>query len=86
MTLAGSVEGVDIIVGGHSHTLLGGEDLEALGKSPAGAYPTEVENAAGETTYVVQAWQHTLALGKLDVQFDKDGVVTSISGTRILLF
>ncbi len=83
--LAGEVEGVDIVVGGHSHTLLGGEDLEAVGKSPAGAYPTVVENAAGESTYVVQAWEHTLALGKLDVEFDKDGVITSIEGTPIIL-
>ena len=83
--LAGEVEGIDIIVGGHSHTLLGGEDLEALGKSPAGAYPTVVENPSGESTYVVQAWEHTLALGKLDVEFDENGVVTSIEGTPILL-
>ncbi len=85
VALAGSVEGVDIIVGGHSHTMLGGEDLEALGKSPAGAYPTVVENPEGESTYVVQAWQHTLALGRLDVEFDEDGIVTSISGTPVLL-
>jgi 5'-nucleotidase len=85
MALAGSVEGVDIIVGGHSHTLLGGEDLETLGKSPEGDYPTEVENNVGRTTYVVQAWEHTLAMGKLDVEFDEDGMITSISGTPILL-
>ncbi len=83
--LAESIEGVDIIVGGHSHTLLGGEDLEALGKAPGGAYPTVVENTEGDSIYVVQAWQHTLALGKLNVEFDKDGVVTAIEGTPILL-
>lgn len=83
--LAESVEGVDIIVGGHSHTLLGGKDLESLGKSPAGLYPTVVTKSEGESTYVVQAWKHTLALGKLDVEFDENGVITTIEGSPILL-
>ncbi len=81
VALAAEVDGVDIIVGGHSHTLLGGEELESLGLSPSAAYPTEVENLSGEKTYVVQAYEHTLVLGKLNVEFDGDGVVTSIDGT-----
>ncbi|WP_321495377.1 5'-nucleotidase C-terminal domain-containing protein [uncultured Desulfobacter sp.] len=83
--LAQEVQGVDIIVGGHSHTLLGGEDLKSLGFSPSGDYPTAVENPDGGKTYVVQAYAHTLVLGKLNVEFDADGVVTGIEGTPILL-
>lgn len=85
LELAKSVEGVDIIVGGHSHTLLGGEDLESLGKSPGGPYPTAVRNGEGDSIYVVQSWQHTLALGRLDVEFDDKGSVTAIKGSPILL-
>lgn len=85
MALGRIIDGVDIIVGGHSHTLLGGEALSALGKSPAGAYPTVVKNSAGENVYVVQAWQHAMALGNLHAVFDKEGVVTGIEGTPIIL-
>ncbi len=80
LTLAAALTGVDVIVGGDSHTLLGGENLGAIG-NPVGPYPTEVSNADGEPVCVVQAWQYAHLMGELQVQFDGDGVVTDCSGT-----
>ncbi len=60
------VSGVDIYVGGHSHSLLlpegdaGFEDAE-------GPYPTLVEDAEGIQRYVVTAKCYTLYAGSLKV-------------------
>ena len=67
--------GVDVIVGGHSNTLLSNVDDGA-----AGPYPTMV----GETA-VVQAYAYGKYLGELKVVFDDEGVVTSATGEPILL-
>ena len=80
LVLAQALTGVDVIVGGDSHTLLGGENLETLGFSPSADYPTQVTNLDGEPVCVVQAWEYAHILGKLDVSFDENGVVTSCSG------
>src|SRR5690554_440164 len=55
VALAEKLSGVDVIIGGDSHTLLG--DFDAYGLSTAGPYPTQVKNADGETACVAQAWQ-----------------------------
>ncbi len=78
--LAASVTGLDIIVGGHSHTLLGNIYDEA-----EGGYPVVVEDASGAKTYIVQAGSSLKYLGRLNVVFDKDGLVTSAAGDTILL-
>jgi len=57
--LAESVSGIDVIVGGHSHTLLGDQaEFAEFGLSvPAGYdYPTVVKNPDGKDVLVVQAW------------------------------
>ena len=41
--LAKSVEGIDIIVGGHTHTLMGGPEFEQIGLKPEMPYPTELK-------------------------------------------
>lgn len=45
--LAASTRGIDIIIGGHSHTLLG--DMEKA----EGKYPTIVQNLDGEDVFIV---------------------------------
>ena len=70
--LARKLKGVDIVVGGHSHTLLGNTVLPGDIKG-AGPYPTVVKNADGDTCLVVQSWEWGKVLGKLDVTFDEQG-------------
>ncbi|RYH03578.1 multifunctional 2',3'-cyclic-nucleotide 2'-phosphodiesterase/5'-nucleotidase/3'-nucleotidase [Salipiger sp. IMCC34102] len=72
--LAAELTGVDMIIGGHSHTLLG--DMEGA----EGPYPT-VENDVP----IFQAYAYGKYLGEIDVTFDDAGEVTEISGTPMLL-
>lgn len=81
--LAAALDGVDVIVGGDSHSLLG--DFANLGLNSAGSYPTEVLDKAGNPVCIVQAWQYAQVVGELNVSLDKDGVVTACNGTPHLL-
>ena len=73
--LAEAVSGVDLIIGGHSHTLLSNTNDRA-----AGPYPSMVNNVP-----IVQAYAYGKYLGELNVTFDDAGVVTAISGEPVLL-
>ncbi|MBZ9809810.1 MULTISPECIES: bifunctional metallophosphatase/5'-nucleotidase [unclassified Mesorhizobium] len=74
------ISGVDVVVGGHSHTLLSNTDPKA-----AGPYPTMVDNPDGYKVPVVQAASYSKYLGEFKVVFDDNGVVKSASGDPILL-
>ena len=78
--IAAAVEGIDVIVGGHSHTLLSSTDEKA-----AGPYPTMVANPAGTEVPIVQAYAYSKYLGDLKVVFDDNGVVISAEGAPQLL-
>lgn len=78
--IAREVAGIDVIVGGHSHTLLSNADDKA-----EGPYPTMVKGPDGHNVPIVQVYAYGKYLGKLDVTFDDDGVVTAASGEPILL-
>jgi 5'-nucleotidase/UDP-sugar diphosphatase len=73
--LAAAVSGIDLIVGGHSHTLLG--DFSAIGVSSAGPYPTLAKGKDGSTVLVVQANEWGKFLGDIQLDFDAGGVVRS---------
>jgi len=65
LKLAAAVSGIDIIVGGHSHTLLGDtRQLSWLGLMPEGRYPTEIITPDGGKTLVLQSWQWGTHAGK----------------------
>ncbi|MEF2967161.1 5'-nucleotidase C-terminal domain-containing protein [Paenibacillus sp. M1] len=66
--LAESVDGIDIIVGGHSHTQL---DVP------------EVHHAEAEPTLIVQTGEYDEHLGQLDVTFDENGVLDTWEGKLI---
>jgi 5'-nucleotidase len=85
LKLAASVNGIDVIVGGHSHTLLGEKrGLSRIGLVPEGPYPTAVTTPDGGRTLVVQAWQWGHVLGNIRVIFDSAGRVRShVSGATI---
>ncbi len=80
------LSGVDVVVGGDSHTLLGPATLTTYGVgSPAGAYPTELRNKDGKLVCLVQAWEYSQVVGELKVSFDANGDVTACAGTPHVL-
>lgn len=83
--LAPQLRGVDVIVGGDSHTLLGPDSMKAFGLSPEGAYPTRLSDLVGNPVCVVQAWQYSYVVGKLNVNFDNRGNVTTCNGSPMVL-
>lgn len=81
--LAREVDGIDVIVGGHSHTLLG--DFTGMGLASTGPYPTKIIGPSGDPVYVVQAWKWANALGVLNVAFDDAGIVSACFGIPVIL-
>ncbi|MGE7600199.1 bifunctional metallophosphatase/5'-nucleotidase [Lysinibacillus fusiformis] len=71
--LAKSVEGIDVIVGGHSHTQL--DKPVVVDKNIAGQ--------AKAATLIVQAYQYNDYLGTLDVTFNNKGVVVAHNGALL---
>ena len=72
LELAASVHGIDVIVGGHSHTMLD-------------EYPVVAFSASGEPVLVVTAYEWGKLLGRLNVMFTADGLVGSFSGELIVI-
>ncbi len=82
--LARTVTGVDVVVGGHSHTLMGNfKNFPEL--LPKTDYPYVVRNSQKETVLVVQSWEKTKVLGILNVEFDSAGKVVHYSGYPLIL-
>jgi 5'-nucleotidase len=79
-TLVAKLPEVDIVIGGDSHTLLGGATLREFGLTPEGDYPSLVKNADGDTVCVAQAWEYTKVVGLLTAQFDERGRIRDCSG------
>lgn len=73
--VAAATTGVDVIVGGHSNTLLSNSNDRA-----AGPYPVMV----GETA-IVQAYAYGKFLGELNVTFDDAGKLIEAVGEPILM-
>lgn len=71
--LARRVDGVDIIVGGHTHSYLGPGSAE-------GPYPLVERSPSGQPVLVVTAAWGTRYLGDLSVRFDARGVPVSWRG------
>lgn len=86
LAMAAKLTGVDVIVGGDSHTLLGDASrLNSVGFSPVGDYPTKVVNADGDMTCIVQAWDNSKAVGELTIEFTSSGEVKNCFGTPHIL-
>ena len=73
--VAANTTGVDVIVGGHSNTLLS-NTIEGA----AGPYPTMVGNTA-----IVQAYAYGKYLGELNVTFNDAGEIIETSGEPIVI-
>jgi 5'-nucleotidase len=83
--LVKKLSGVDVVVGGDSHSLLGPETLKAYGLSPEGSYPTRSTDRDGKPVCIVQAWQYAYVLGEMRVRFDARGEVSDCGGTPWVL-
>ncbi len=81
LRLAKTLRNVDVIVGGHSHTLLGTTTAPGWRESQ-GPYPTVVENPEHGKTLVVQSWEGEKVLGRLQVTFDGKGRVKKWSDSQ----
>jgi 5'-nucleotidase len=73
--VAANTTGVDVIVGGHSNTLLSNTEERA-----DGPYPTVVNGVQ-----IVQAFAYGKFLGELNVTFDDAGNVSSAEGDLIIM-
>ncbi|MEI6558408.1 MAG: bifunctional metallophosphatase/5'-nucleotidase [Rhodospirillaceae bacterium] len=78
--LAEAVDGVAVIVGGHSHTLLRDGDPRAAGGSPQ-----VVKSPSGKPVLIVQGYFAGVYLGVLQVTLDDDGVPLAWQGEPVLL-
>lgn len=74
MEIAAAVPGLDLVVGGHSHTKFSNTEDGAM------AYPTMVGDVP-----VVQAYAYSKYVGHLTLTFDDAGKVVSATGDTILL-
>ncbi len=82
--LLATLEGVDVVVGGDSHSLLGSDLTEVVaGRSTIGPYATVIEKGDGTKTCVVQAWDYSKLIGNLEIDFDDDGNVISCGGSPV---
>ncbi|KAL4918106.1 Metallo-dependent phosphatase-like protein [Aspergillus aurantiobrunneus] len=75
--LAAQTTGLSLIIGGHSHTLLG--DMQGA----AGTYPTIVEDRNGHEVFIVTAYRWGEYLGAIDLTFDDDGHALAYHGAPI---
>ncbi len=70
LALAASVDGIDVIVGGHSHTTLSD-------------YPTRILSASAEPVLVVTVGDWGRYLGELQVTFTAEGLIEEYEGRMI---
>ncbi|CAA7261017.1 unnamed protein product [Cyclocybe aegerita] len=77
--LAKATTDISLIIGGHSHTLLGNMS------GSKGAYPTIVDNAAGDEVFVVTSYRWGEYLGYIDVEFNRQGKIVSYEGAPVHL-
>lgn len=70
VTLAKRVQGIDVIVGGHTHTTL--KKPVVIRKDAAGKEK--------EPTVIVQTGSRNTNIGLLDVEFNREGVVKNVDG------
>ncbi|KAI1653994.1 Metallo-dependent phosphatase [Daldinia decipiens] len=77
--LARETTGLQLIMGGHSHTLLG--DMEGA----EGKYPTLETNKDGDEVFIVTAYRWGEYLGYIDVTFDSEGKILAYHGAPVHL-
>ncbi len=79
-SIAKQVTGIDVIVGGHTHTLLSNNSTEA-----EGVYPTVIKNPEQKPVLIVSAGIGGQHIGNLAVTFDNRGDIQSYSGNTVVV-
>ena len=84
LNMAKELRGVDVIIGGDSHTLLG--DFTNIGlNSISNNYPVNAKSKDNKKVCVAHAWEYAHILGNLDVIFNDKGEVLACGGNPLLL-
>jgi 5'-nucleotidase len=83
LELASMLTGADVIVGGHTHSVLG--DLSGVGLDSEGDYPTVVPGADGGDVLVVQVGTRAAMLGQLTLDFNEMGHLEGYSGAPLFV-
>jgi len=76
----GTLENIDAVIGGHSHTLLSNTYAAASAE-----YPLAFETPAGTTIYYGQAGSNGLYVGVMELEFDAEGNVVDAGGDTVFL-
>lgn len=76
--------GLDVVVGGHSHSYLGKTTGIQGFPNPPGPYPTVIQNTESRVL-VVSAWEWGKVFGRIKVTFDDEGKVASWSDSAPIL-
>ncbi|TFK70177.1 5'-nucleotidase [Pluteus cervinus] len=78
--LAKQTRGVNLIIGGHSHTLLGSM------AGAAGPYPTIEKNLDGQEVFIVTSYRWGEYLGYIDIEYEQNsGKILGYTGAPIHL-
>jgi NAD pyrophosphatase/5'-nucleotidase NadN len=81
---ATQLSGVDIIIGGDSHSLMG--DFSNVGlTSHDSSYPFQTTDKDGNKVCIGHAWEYAHAIGNMNVSFSGDGIVKSCTGNTVAL-
>jgi 2',3'-cyclic-nucleotide 2'-phosphodiesterase (5'-nucleotidase family) len=75
--LAAQTSGLQLIMGGHSHTLLGNMT------GAEGSYPTITTNKDGDEVFIVTAYRWGEYVGYIDVTYDAAGKILAYHGAPI---
>ena len=79
------VDGVDLIISGDTHYLLG-KEFEQFGLVPEKPdYPKKVNSPDGNPVYIAEAWNYSYLLGEMKAKFDKNGVIKELIPTSKVL-
>lgn len=77
LEIAEKVDGIDIIITGDTHYLLGNEFSE-FGLKPMAEYPIKRNSPNGDPVYIAEAWNYSYLVGHLKANFNSRGVITQI--------
>jgi 5'-nucleotidase len=73
--LARQVDGIQVIIGGHSHTPMG---PQVQPPDPSRPYPEVIASPSGKPVIMATDWEWGRWLGDLTVGFDANGEITSV--------
>ena len=82
-SLAQKVEGVDVIIGGHSGEALG--DHTNIGLSNGGPSPLMLTGPKGDPVCLMHSEEYAEAIGVTDIDFDSRGIVKNCNANNVYL-